>query len=146
MTKKYIVTLTTEERQELFNLISRGKAPARKIARAHILLKADQAKGRTSLTDEKIAEALDVSVRTIERVRKLFVEEGPEAALNQKERSTPRPRKLDGRQEAYLIAMACGDPPEGQGRWTLRLLADKMVKLQYVESISHETVRQVLKK
>jgi transposase len=146
MAKRYRVTLTQPERQELQQLISRGKADARKLTHARILLQADEAEGGPRRTDEQIASALDTSTRTVERVRERFVEQGIEAAL------LPRPgrrvyaRKLDGRQEAKLIALACGKPPAGKRRWTLRLLADEMVELEVVDSLSHETVRQTLKK
>jgi len=140
--KKYIVTLTDEERETLLKIISAGKGAARRIAHARILLKADQ-----GLTDEAIAEAVDVSRPTVERVRKRFVEEGLEAALDpRRPEKPPRPRKLDGRQEAQLIALACSKPPAGRVRWTLCLLADKMVELKYVDSLSYETVRRTLKK
>ncbi len=140
--KKYIVTLTDEERETLLKIISAGKGAARRIAHARILLKADQ-----GLTDDAIAEAVDVSRPTVERVRKRFVEEGLEAALDpRRPEKPPRPRKLDGRQEAQLIALACSKPPAGRVRWTLCLLADKMVELKYVDSLSYETVRRTLKK
>jgi transposase len=146
MRKRYIVTLTEEERTMLHNLISSGKASARKLTHARILLKADCGAGREGWTDPAISEALDVGRSTIERVRQLFVEEGLEAALNRKKPRRQYERKLDGEQEAHLIALSCSKPPEGRDRWSLRLLADKMVVLEYVDSVSHETVRQVLKK
>jgi transposase len=140
--KKYIVTLTAEERQHLEQLLAKGKAAARTLAHAHVLLHADQAVGET---DAEIAETFGLGVRTIERVRQRFVEEGLEAAL--KPKAFPRlPRKVDGDVEAHLVALACSDPPAGRQRWTLRLLADTLVELDLVESISHEQVRQVLKK
>ena len=140
--KKYIVTLTNDERLTLDKLISAGKGAARRIAHARILLKADQGH-----IDEAIAEAVEVSRPTVERVRKRFVEEGLDAALDPRRREKPpRPRKLDGRQEAQLIALACSAPPAGRVRWTLCLLADKMVELKYVDSLSYETVRRTLKK
>jgi len=140
--KKYVVTLTAEERQHLEQLLAKGKAAARTVAHAHVLLHADQPVGET---DDEIAETFGLGVRTVERVRQRFVEEGLEAAL--KPKAFPRlPRKVDGDVEAHLIALACADPPEGRQRWTLRLLADKLVELDLVESISHERVRQVLKK
>ena len=144
MAKRYRVTLTVEERDELDRLISRGKADARKLTHARVLLQADASEGGPSWADAAISEALRVSVRTIERVRQRFVEEGLEAAL------LPRPspriyaRKLDGAQEARLIAFACSDPPLGKKRWTSRLLAERMVALDVVSDLSHETVRQVL--
>ena len=146
MRKRYIVTLTEEERTMLLNLISAGKAAARKLTHARILLKADCAAGREGWTDQAISEALEVSPSTIERVRQSFVEEGLEAALNRQKPRRQYLRKLDGEQEAHLVALSCGTAPEGHDRWTLRLLADRMVKLEYVDRVSHETVRQVLKK
>lgn len=146
MAKRYRVTLTPEEREQLRQMVSRGKGDARRLAHARILLQADEAEGGPGRTDGRIASALDVSTRTVERVRERFVEEGLDAAL------LPRPgrrvyaRKLDGRQEARLIALACSRPPAGKARWTLRMLADEMVELDVVESLSYETVRQALKK
>lgn len=141
MGKKYIVTLADEEREKLRKIISSGTERARKLARARVLLKAD-----ANWQDADISEALDLSVRTIERIRRRFVEEGLEAALNRHPPRREYTYKLDGEQEAYLIALACSRPPEGHGHWSLRLLADRMVKLEHVDSISHETVRQVLKR
>jgi len=146
MKKKYIVTLTVEERQILQEMLSRGKAAARKLMHARILLKADVSTGGPGWNDEAIAEALEIGRATVERVRKEFVEEGLEAAL---ERRRPRrlyARKLDGDGEAHLIALACQEPPEGRSRWTLRLLADRLVELEYVDQISYQTVRRTLKK
>jgi transposase len=143
--KRYKVTLEPDERGELEKLISRGKGSARRLAHARILLHADQGEGRPGRIDAEIAEAVGVSVATIERVRQRFVEEGLEAALS------PRPprrlylRKLDGEAEARLIALACSPPPEGRARWTLRMLADRMVVLGHIEAVSHETVRMTLK-
>jgi transposase len=136
--KKYIVRLSAEERESLRKLVSSGKGSARMFTRARILLKADVGEGGPAWSDEKIAEALDVTIQTVERVRKQLVEEGLEAVL--------RRRKLDGDVEAHLIALACSKAPEGYTRWTLRLLAGRMVELGYIESISHEAVRRALKK
>jgi transposase len=145
--KRYKVTLTAEERQQLQNLIAAGQAAARKLTHARILLKADAADGGPAWTDQRIAEALEVSVATVERLRQRFVEHGFEAALGRKAQDRPsRERKLDGRAEARLIAVACSTPPEGRKAWTLRLLADRLVELEVVDTISHETVRRVLKK
>jgi transposase len=146
MAKRYRVTLTAEERAMLGGMISRGKADARKLAHARGLLQADASEGRPDWTDTRIAEAVRVSVRTIERVRQRFVEEGLEAAL--RPRPSPRvyARKLDGAQEARLVALACSEPPQGKRRWTWRLLAERMVELEVVPELSHETVRQTLKK
>jgi transposase len=137
--KKYVVDLTTEERSTLEQLVQRGKSSARKLTRARILLQAGE-----GLTDEEIGRALTVSIATVERPRQRFVEENLEAL---KER--PRPggqRKLSGKQEAHLIAVACTPAPTGQPHWTLQLLADKVVELGFAKSIARETVRQVLKK
>jgi transposase len=145
--KRYIVTLTAEERQDLHDLIAAGKAAARKLAHARILLKADAAEGGPAWPDHRIAEALEVSVPTIERVRQRFVEHGLEAALTRKAQDRPsRPPTLDGRAEARLIALACSAPPEGRKAWTMRLLADKLVELDVVPAVSDETVRRALKK
>ena len=146
MAKRYRVTLTPEERDELQRMISRGKADARKLAHARILLRADEAEGGPARADEDVASALDVSVRTIERVRQRFVEQGLEAALLPKPSRRLYGRKLDGEQEAHLLALACAAPPEGKARWSLRLLAERMVALEHVGTLSHETVRQALKK
>ena len=146
MSQKYIVRLTRDERRELTDLVSKGKAAAYKRQHAQILLKADISKLGPSWTDDKISKAFDVSIRTVERVRKRLVEEGLEAALNRAKQKRVRNRRLDGDQEAHLIALTCSEPPEGKARWTMRLLADRMVELEYTESVSHETIRQVLKK
>jgi transposase len=143
--KKYIVTLELEERELLQQLIRKGKAAARKLTHARILLKADSSEGQLGWTDEQIAQALDIHYSTVANVRRRFVEEGLDAALNPRS-GGHRPRKLDGDAEAHLIALVCGEPPQGHERWTLRLLADRMVELGYVDAVSHETVRQTLKK
>jgi transposase len=140
MAKKYIVTLSAEEREALQKLIGSGTARAHKLTHARILLKAAE-----GWEDQAISKALDVSIPTVERVRQCCVAEGPEAALKRRPPQREYRRKLDGEQEAHLLVLTCSTPPDGRGRWTLRLLADKMVTLQYVESVSHETVRQVLK-
>lgn len=145
--KKYRVTLTAEERQQLHQLIAADKAAARKLAHARILLKADAAPGGPAWPDDRIAQAIEVNRTTVERVRQRFVEQGLEAALVRKPQDRPsRERKLDGAAEARLVALACSDPPAGRSAWTLQLLADKLVELQIVDSISDETVRQMLKK
>ena len=139
-TKQYLVKLTQDEREHLLDITRRGKSSARKVKRSLILCKADG-----GLTDQQVAEAVMVGPSTVSRVRQRFVEGGLERALNDR----PRPgkqRKLDGKQEAHLVAVACSAAPEGHTRWTLRLLADQVVKLEFTESISRETVRQVLKK
>jgi transposase len=144
--KKYIVQLTTEEQAQLSQMIRSGKAAARTLLHARILLKADSGPEAPAWSDEAIGEALEVHATTVARVRQRLVEEGLEAALRPKPTRRQYERKLDGKAEAHLLALACGPAPEGQSQWTLRLLADKLVELQQVPSISHETVRQVLKK
>jgi transposase len=146
MQKKYIVTLTSEERATLRELISAGKAAARKLSHARILLKAHSSEGRPGWNDTAISQALDVGTATVERVRKRFVEEGLEAALSRRSPRREYRRKLDGDGEAHLIALACSEPPQGSARWTLRLLADRMVALEYIDELSYQTVRRVLKK
>jgi transposase len=146
MAKRYRVTLTQPERQELQQLISRGKGDARKLAHARILLQTDEAEGGPRRTDEQVASALDASTRTVERVRQRFVEQGLDAALVPARSARVYERKLDGRQEARLIALACSEPPAGKRRWALRLLADRAVELEIADALSHETVRQTLKK
>jgi transposase len=140
MRKKYIVNLTAEERDQLLDLIKKGTSSARKLARAHILLRADE-----GATDDEIAVALHVNRSTVERTRKKLVEGNLEWALSER----PRPgakRKLDLKQEAFLIATTCSEAPTGQARWTMQLLADELVSLGIVETISDETVRRTLKK
>jgi hypothetical protein len=145
--KKYVVRLTSEERATLQRLVSVGKAAARKILHARILLQADQGPDGPGWKDQEIAEGLMAHPRTIANVRQRLVEQGLEAALNRKKRlSPPVEPKLDGKAEARLIALRCGLPPEGRMRWTLQLLADKLVELNVVDSVSYETVRRVLKK
>jgi transposase len=146
MLPKYMVTLTDDERSLLRQMISNGSEKARRLTHARILLKADVSEGGPGWLDEQISTALEVSLATIHRTRRAFVEEGLEAALNRRPQQRHRARRLDGEQEAHLIALMCSQPPEGQARWTLRLLAGKMIELAYVDSVSHETVRQVLKK
>jgi transposase len=144
--KKYLVTLTPEERGQLARLTSAGKASARTLTRARILLKADQADGGPAWEDARIAAALDRGLRTVERLRQRFVERGLGAALTHKEQQTPRrQRVLDGAAEARRLALACSPPPDGRAGWTLRLLADRLVGLQVVEAASRETVRRALK-
>ena len=138
--KVYVVDLTMEERSELLKLVGKGEVRARKMNRAHILLLADEDR-----TDKDIAEALHTSPSTVERTRRRLVEGGLEQALNESARPGGR-RKLTGKQEAYLVALACSDPPEGKKRWSMQLLADRLVELDLVEEISEETVRRTLKK
>ncbi len=144
MNKKYRVHLTDEERNHLEKLVRKGKAHVRKLTYARILLKADE--DGPALTDERIADAFEVSVATVARERKRYCEEGLEIALMPKKPGLPRRRVLDGRAEAHLIALACSDPPEGRERWSMRLLAGRMVELGYVDALSYETVRRTLKK
>jgi transposase len=146
MKKKYIVTLTEAERQMLQAMLSRGKAAARKLAHARILLKADVSTGERAWGDDAIAESLELGRATVERVRTQFVEEGLEAALERRKPRRQYERRLDGDAEAHLVALACQKPPEGRSRWTLKLLADRMVQLEYVEQVSDQTVRRTLKK
>lgn len=143
---KYEVALSEEQRYALQQLISSGKAPARQLAHARILLKIDRNGQGRQWTDEQVAEMVEMSRYTVMRVRERFVEHGLADALNHRHAPCTRARALDGEQEAHLIALTCSPAPEGQARWTLRLLADRMVELEYVEQVSHETVRQVLKK
>lgn len=145
--KKYVVTLTAEERVELAGLLAAGKAAAQKLTHARILLKADAAPGGPGWTDDRVAEAVEVSTATVERVRQRFVEDGLEAALVRKAQAKPsRERVLDGAAEARLIAVACSPPPDERKAWTLRMLADRLVALEVVDAISTETVRRVMKK
>jgi transposase len=146
MNKRYIVTLSQAERAELEALVSRGKQAVWRQTRAWILLRADVGPHGPAWTDARIVEAYGVSATTIYRVREAFVENGFAKVVKRKPLSRPRPRRLDGDHEAHLIALACGKPPAGRCRWTMRLLAAKMVELNYVEGISPETVRKTLKK
>lgn len=144
--KQYIVSLTAEERQSLEQLTKTGIASVAKINHAYILLKADVNHPDGGWKDQAISDAFKISTRTIERVRQRFVEESFDNALVPRQRHSLKLRRLDGEAEAHLVATACGSPPEGYNRWTLRLLADQIVALGHVDSISHESVRQVLKK
>jgi transposase len=140
MAHKYIVDLTADEQKDLLNLIKKGNPTARKVARAHVLLLADE-----GATDEEIVESLHLGVSTVHRTRQRFVDEGLVAALSEKTRSGRMP-SLTGKQEAFIIALACSAPPEGRRRWTLELLADRLIELKRVEEISPATVQRVLKK
>jgi len=144
--KIYRVTLKEKEQLELVNLIASGKYKNTKLKRAQILLASDESEGGKRMKDAEISKAYDVSLRTISRVRQRFVEDGYEIALNGKPRPVNREKVLDGRVESQLISLRCSDVPAGSNSWTLRLLADKMVELEYVETISYESVRQILKK
>lgn len=145
MKKKYIVELTEDERSALQEIVKKLKGTSQKVKRANILLKADA--GDPGWTDARIAEALDCRTKTVENVRQRFVELGFDVALSGKQRETPPTEKLlDGEQEAKIIALRLGTPPAGYGKWTLRLLARKVVELEIVDSVSYQTVRRTLKK
>jgi transposase len=143
--KKYVVRLSEQQRDQLETLVRRGRAHARKLLYGRILLKAD-ADGPDQWTDERIAEAFEVSTATVARERRRFCEEGLEVALMPRKPGRPRRRVLDGRAEARLLALSCSNPPEGRERWSMRLLADRMVELGHVDTVSHETIRRTLKK
>jgi transposase len=145
MGKKYIVTLTGEERAQLQKLVSVGKSAARRLKHARILLLADGSPQGLKRSDEEIVEALQGGIRTVERVRQRFVEEGFDAALDPKPRPH-LPRKLSGQVKSDIVTLAKSNPPRGRKRWTLRLLATQLVELKSLEKLSHESVRQVLKK
>jgi len=145
--KKYIVTLSEDERKALSELASKGKQKSQKILDALILLGCDEGEYQTKRsTNEEIARVLHISMRKIDRVKKRFVEEGFDVALNRRKGSRIYAKKTDGEFEAHLVALSCSEPPEGFARWSLRLLSDKVVELNYIESISHETIRRILKK
>ena len=144
--KKYRVRLTTDEQRELKALVSRGRTAAYKQTHARILLMSDESRPDGGMTDAEISRALGVGLSMVERVRRRCVEEGIESALNRKKQLRRRQKRLDGHGEARLIAMACGEPPDGRSRWTLELLTDRLVECEIVETISTETVRRVLKK
>jgi transposase len=148
MKKKYLVELSEQQREYLYKLISSGSAPARKLNRARILLKADIGKHAEpqALSDRQIARMIESSIATVQRARERFYEGGLEAALERSKPDRVYKRSLEGRAEAHLIALACSEPPQGRDRWSFRLLADKAVEFGFVESISHETVRKTLKK
>jgi hypothetical protein len=146
MYQKYFVSLTAEERSCLEKLLSSGEAPARKLRRAQILLKSDSSEGGPNWTYEAICNAFDVNSVTVTNIRKDFSEGRLEQALNRKKPEREYKHRLDGHAEAHLVAMVCGEAPEGYDRWTLRLLKDRFVKLEIVESVSHETIRATLKK
>ena len=143
-TTKYAVALTEEERAQLRTLIGRGQAPARMLTHARILLKANQGEGGPAWTDAAIAGAVDIHPATVARVRRAYVEDGLTAALERKAPDRVYARTLDGQAEARLIALTCSEPPAGRERWTLRLLADELVRLDVVETVSYETVRRTL--
>jgi hypothetical protein len=144
--KKYVVTLTDEEREQLKQLISSGKAAAKKLMHARLLLKADRSPGAPAWDDATISRALEIGTATVERIRRQFVEEGLAAALERRVSRRIYERKLDGVAEAHLIALTCSKAPEGRNQWTMQLLADRMVALGHVPAVSRETVRRTLKK
>ena len=146
MQKKHRVYLTDDQRLELLSFVSFGTGPVRRATHARILLKADESTDGPGWDDDAIAGAVGVSRETVGRIRKRFSQEGLILALEHRPPSATRPCRLDGAQEAHLVALTCSTPPEGAGRWSLRLLAEKMVTLEYVEEISYETVRRTLKK
>jgi len=143
---KYKVTLTREERNELISIISKGKHTSQRFRNAYVLINCDEGEFAEKATNAEINKILKVGMRTIDRIKKRFVEEGFDAVLERKPTTREYDRKADGDLEARLIALSCSEPPEGHARWSLRLLADKLVELEIVDSISHETVRTVLKK
>jgi hypothetical protein len=144
---RYIVTLTEDERETLRELTSKGKHNSQKILNALILLSCDKSEFNAHhSTNEEISRILNISMRKIDRVKKRFVEEGIEVALNGEKRNRIYAKKVDGDFEAHLVALSCSEPPEGFARWSLRLLADQVVELDYIENISHETIRRILKK
>jgi transposase len=146
MKKKYAVVLTDAERQQRQQLIAAGTAPARKLTHARVLLKADEGPGGPGWVDEAIAAAVETSQPTVARLRKQYAEQGLAAALNRRAPRRVYERKLDGAQEARLVAVACSAPPAGHTRWTLRLVADRLVELEIADEVSYQTVRRVLKK
>ena len=146
MHKRYPVLLTEAEREQVTRLLGAGTAPARQLTHARILLKADQGPGGPGWVDERIADAVEVSQPTVARVRRQYVEQGLVAALNRRAPRREYQRKLDGEQEARLVLLACSQPPAGEARWSLRLLADKLVELEVVDTVSYQTVQRALKK
>lgn len=146
MNKKYHVCLTSEERAHLLELIGRGTCPARKQTRARLLLKLDEGEEGPAWSDPRAAEAMEVCEATAARLRRKFEKEGLEKTVKRKKPEREYERKMDGEREAHLLRLACSEAPDGRSRWTLRLLADQMVELGYVETLSRETVRQTLKK
>lgn len=145
--KKYVVTLTKEEREYLNKIVSKGTHKLQKVINALLLLSCDEGNfQKKRSTNEETSRVLKIGMRKIDRVKKRFTEEGLDLTLNGKKGSRIYAKKADGDFEAHLIALSCSDPPEGFSRWSMRLLADKVVELNYIDSVSHETIRQVLKK
>jgi len=143
--KKYIVKLLSDERENLLSLISKGKSSARKLTHGRILLEADETIG-VRKTDEEIAEAVHVNVKTVQRVRQACVEGGIESALERTPHKRYKPHKIQGKEEAQLIAVCCSKPPEGRSRWTLKLLSEKLVSLEVIDTVSSQTIGRVLEK
>ena len=146
MRKKYVVILSQAEQEMLERLVKSGNAPARKLLRAWILLKSNASEDGPNWSYEQICQAYNVSEVTVYQVQKSYVEHGLEKAINRKKPEREYEHRLDGEAEAHLIALACGEAPDGQERWTLRLLQDRMIRLEYVDDVSHETIRTTLKK
>lgn len=146
MKQKYIVKLSQSDRERLEKMLASGREDVRTLTRARILLKSDASEGGAKWSYAQICEAFDVTEVTVSKVRKAYVEQGLEAAVMRKKSMREYVKRLDGKAEAHLVALACGTPPEGHNRWTLRLLQERLVALEVVESVSHETVRQTLKK
>lgn len=146
MAIKYTIHLTKSEREDLIAIINKGSHTSKTFRTAYILINCDEGKYSEKITNEQISKALKVGMRTIDRVKKRFVEEGMEAVLERRPTQRVYETKIDGDTEAKLVTLCCSQPPKGFAKWSLRLLADKMVELKYVESISHVTVRSVLKK
>jgi transposase len=144
--KKYKVTLKKDEHDQLLELVSKGSHSSQLYRAAYILLNCDEGKHGTKITNEQVSQVLKISMRMIDRIKQRFVEDGFEACLERKPLSKTKPKLADGELEAHLIALSCSSPPKGFSRWSLRLLADKIVELKHAEHISHETVRRVLKK
>jgi transposase len=144
--EKYKVTLTKDEIDELMDIINKGSHTSQKFRTAYILINSDEGEFADKVTNNQISRILKVGMRTIDRTKKKFVEEGFDAVLERRPTQREYERKADGDFEAHLIALCCSEPPKGFAKWSLRLLADKVVELKYAESISHETVRRVLKK
>lgn len=144
--KRYKVTLSKGEHDQLMEVIGKGSHSSQLYRSAYILLNCDEGKYGDKISNEQICQVLKTSMRMVDRVKQRFVEEGFEACIERKPLSKTKPKLADGELEAHLIALSCSDPPKGFGKWSLRLLADKMVELKYAENISHETVRLVLKK
>ena len=143
--EKYIVDLTMDERNNLLSLIQTGKSSAKKLTHARILIAADKS-NETERTDQEIGKLLHVSDKTVHRIRKRFVEKGMESALERKRHVRTRPRKIQGKEEAHLLALSCSSPPTGSCRWTLKLLANKMVEMELLDSVSPQTIGRILKK